>query len=285
MEKRGVYSTFSADDIRSLEPPMKIGLLATVNPQGLPHITLLSSLMASSPTRVAFGQFTEGLSKKHILSNPRAGFLVMSLDKHLWRGQATFTHTACAGKDYDYYNNTPMFRYNAYFGVHTVYYLDLVTQTGREALPMNRIIVAALQSAVARQLGAKAKGAAVINGWTCAFLNKLDNLKFLAYVGSDGYPAVIPAIQAQCLDAQHVLFSTSVYQADLEAIPAGASLAVFGMALTMEDVLLRGSYQGIRRVGGVRAGVVAVDWVYNSMPPVPGQIYPPVEIRPVTEFS
>jgi hypothetical protein len=30
---------------------------------------------------------------------------------------------------------------------------------------------------------------------------------------------------------------------------------------------------------------VEVEWVYNPMPHVPGQIYPPVEIKAVTEFS
>ncbi len=98
------------------------------------------------------------------------------------------------------------------------------------------------------------------------------------------HPEIIPTIQAQSLDAQHVLFSTSVYAEELKAIPAGVPLAVFSMALTMEDVLLRGTYQGIRRVGGVKAGVVEVDWVYNPMPPVAGQVYPAVEIRAVTEF-
>jgi hypothetical protein len=277
-------TTFSASDIESFLPAMKIGLLATVNPQGLPHVTLLSSIIASSPRQLAFGQFTEGQSKKHILTQPKAGFAVMSLDRHLWRGQASFTHSARAGKDYDYFNNIPMFRYNAYFGVHTVYYLDLVSQTGRQALPMNRIIVAALQSMFARTFGRKSPAPAVLNPWTRGFLNKLDNLKFLAYVGADGYPVLVPCIQAQSLDGGHVMFSTSVYQAELEAIPAGSSLAVFGMALTMEDVLLRGTFQGLRRLGGVRCGVVEVDWVYNSMPPVPGQIYPPLPLTPVTKF-
>ena len=54
---------------------------------------------------------------------------------------------------------------------------------------------------------------------------------------------------------------------------------------TMENVLLRGCYQGIHRVGGVRAGVVEVDWAYNPMLPVPGQVYPATEIRAVTEYS
>jgi len=52
----------------------------------------------------------------------------------------------------------------------------------------------------------------------------------------------------------------------------------------MEDVLLRGTYLGIRRVGGIRAGQVQVNWVYNPMPPVPGQVYPLLELKPVVVF-
>jgi len=281
---RNHLTTFSEEDINSTRPEMKVGLLATVTPEGLPHVTMLSTVMACGPDQVCFGQFTEGMSKKHILENPKTGFLVMSLDRNLWRGKATYTHSARNGREYDYYNNVPMFGYNAYFGVHTVYYLDLVEQTGKTSLPMNRIILAALQTMLARMLGGKHGRTPAINPWTRAFLDKMDNLKFLAYVGPDGYPLIIPAIQAQSLDSQHVLFSTSVYTEELMAIPAGVPLAVFSMALTMEDVLLRGTYQGIRRVGGIKAGVVEVDWVYNPMPPVPGQVYPATEIRAVTQF-
>jgi hypothetical protein len=177
-----------------------------------------------------------------------------------------------------------MFRYNAYFGVHTVYYLSLIAHTGKSPLPMNRIIFAAVRTMLARKLGRKPGTQSVLNTWTRAFLDKIDNLKFLCYVDADGYPVLIPAIQTQSLDNQHVLFSTSVYADELAALPAGVPLAVFSMALTMEDVLLRGTYLGIRRVGGVRAGLVQVDWVYNPMPPVPGQIYPPVQLKQVVAF-
>jgi hypothetical protein len=277
-------TAFSPEDIRETQPAMKIGLLATVTPEGLPHVTLLSSLMACAPGGLCFGQFTEGMSKKHILDNPKVGFLIMSMDKELWRGVASYTHFSKAGPEYDYYNNVPMFRYNAYFGVHTVYYLDLVSQSGKSPLPMNQVIFAAVQTMLARTVGRKLGDQPVLNDWTRAFLNKLDNLKFLSYVGADGYPVIIPAIQTQSLDLQHILFSTSVYTDELESIPPGADLCVFSMALTMEDVLLRGKYLGIRRVAGIRAGVMQADWVYNPMPPVPGQVYPPVELKAVTEF-
>lgn len=279
-----LQNTFSEEDIQSTRPELKIGLLATVTPEGLPHVTLISSLMACGPTQMCFGQFVEGTSKKNILANPKTGFLIMSLNKELWRGKAIYTHFAKEGPEYDHYNNVPMFRYNAYFGVHTVYYLDLVGHTGESPLPMNTIVFAAVKTMLARTIGRKPGQKTVLNTWTRAFVNKLDNLKFLCTIGADGYPVIIPAIQTQSLDAQHVLFSTSVYADELSAIPAGVPMAVFSMALTMEDVLLRGTYQGIRRVGGINAGVVDVDWVYNPMPPTAGQIYPPVEINPVIEF-
>jgi len=278
------FPTFSEEDIRSTQPELKIGLLATVTPEGLPHVTMLSTLMACGSSQLSFGQFTEGMSKKHILDNPKTGFLIMSLDRNLWRGKATYTHYAKEGREFDHYNNVPMFRYNAYFGVHTVYYLDLVSHTGKSPLPMNRIIFAAIQTMLARALGRKSGKKPVINRWTRLFLDKMDNLKFLSYVGADGYPFIIPAIQAQCLDSQRVVFSTSVYTDELDLIPAGVPLAVHSLALTMEDVLLRGVYQGIRRLGGIRTGVVDVDWVYNPMPPVPGQVYPPVELKAVNIF-
>jgi hypothetical protein len=277
-------TTFSADDIQRTQPALKVGLLATITHEGYPHITLLSSLMACSPSQMCFGQFTEGFSKKHILENPKAGFMIMGLDKHLWRGNATYKHSAKEGPEYEYYNNVPMFRYNAYFGIHTVYYLDLVSQTGRQPLPMNQIIFAAIQTMIARSLSRKTGSQIVLNGWTRAFINKIDNLKFLAYVGTDGYPVLIPAIQTQSLDGQSVIFSTSVYKDELESIPSGAKMAVFCMALTMEDVLLRGKFKGIERRAGVKSGVVDIDWVYNPMPPVPGQIYPELGIKAVTEF-
>ncbi len=146
---------FSAEDIHSLSASMKIGILGTVTPEGLPHLTMISTLKASSPSQMAFGQFIEGRSKEHLRHNPKAGWLIMSLDKQVWRGKADFTHTAKHGAEYDFYNNTPLFRYNAYFGVHTVYYLDLVEQSGKAPLPMRKVVFASIQTMLARTLGRK----------------------------------------------------------------------------------------------------------------------------------
>ena len=91
-------------------------------------------------------------------------------------------------------------------------------------------------------------------------------------------------IQDQASGSEHIVFSVSAYRDELRAIPENTTVAVFGMSLDMEDVLMRGTFQGIRRVGGFRCGVVSVNWVYNSMPPVPQQIYPAPDLEPVVSF-
>ncbi len=284
MQKGKVLTQFSEADMKNFEPTMKIGLLATVSPQGSPHITLLSSLMAAAPGQMVWGQFTEGMVYDYVRSNPKTGFLIMNLDKEIWRGKASYTHALRSGKDYDFYNNTPMFRYNAYFGVHTVHYLDLVAYSARQSLPMSSIVLASIATLLAAKLTGK-KAQAVLNSWTRSLMDKIGNLKFLAYLDADGFPCIIPIIQAMSADSETIIFSSSVYREDLEAVPQGAEVAIFGMSLDMTDVLMRGRFEGIQQRAGVRCGSVRVQWVYNSMPPNPGVIYPKVKVAPVREFG
>jgi len=278
------HTSFSEADIKDLSATMKVGILGTVTPEGLPHLTLITTLMAASPTELVWGQFMEGLSKQYLKQNPKTGFMVMSLDKNLWRGCANYTHPAKEGKDYNFYNNTPLFRYNSYFGVHTVHYMDLVGQDGKHPLPMNSIILAAIKTMAAKAFTPKDEKTVVLNKWSKDFYDKIDNLKFLGYVGADGYPVIIPLIQAQSLDREHLIFSFGAYGEELAQIPAYTSVAVFGMALSMEDVLVRGTYQGVRNVLGMKCGVVQLDYAYNPMPPAPARIFPATKVEEVTAF-
>ena len=276
--------TFTEQDIESFKPEMKIGLLATINEEGLPHLTLISTIQASSPTELFWGQFSEGKSKINIRKNPKAGFMIMTLGKDVWSGKATFTRSAKIGKEFDILNETPMFRYNAYFGIHTVYYMDLLEQSGKSPLPMGQVIQAAIKTMVAKTLAGKGSGKEVLNLFTRKLLDKLDNLKFVAYVDSDGYPVIIPVIQAQSAGTDRVIFSSSVYSEALKAIPKDATVALFCMSFEMQTVLLRGTYKGIHSIGGFECGELAVDWVYSPMPPKMEQIYPLKKLEKVTSF-
>jgi len=281
---RTTSKVFTNLDMRNLCVELKVGLLATINEQGLPHLTLISTLQPGSSTNLIFGQFSEGWSKINIVKNPKIGFLILTLDKYLWRGKGNFTNTAKSGEAFDMFNNIPMFRYNAYFGIHTAYYIDLIEHYGREPLPMGGIVIAALKTMMARSFSLKQNGDEVINSWTRQLINKLSNLKFVSYVGKDGYPIIIPVIQAQTLKKDHVIFAISAYREEIEAIPLNTKIAFFCMSFDMEDVLMRGTYKGVSRTGGISTGSISVDWVYSPMPPKPEQIYPEKVIESVTTF-
>jgi hypothetical protein len=95
---------------------------------------------------------------------------------------------------------------------------------------------------------------------------------------------ITPLIQCQAADSRRLAFSPTAFENELSQIPQGARVAVFGLTMGMEDVLVRGTFNGYRRTRFLRLGTIDIDWVYNSMPPCHGQIYPEVALKPITDF-
>jgi hypothetical protein len=280
-----ILKRFDENDLKCFEPEAKVGLIATLNPEGLPHVTLITALQAKTSDRLIWGQFSEGHSKKNVQTNPKTGFLIMTLDRSLWRGKALWTSSATHGEDYEMFNNKPMFRYNAYFGIHTVHYMNLVETYGREALPLIRIGLGSILTRAAKSAVRKVNSARrILKPWAEGLFNRLNSIKFICYAGEDGYPVVIPLIQCQAADSSRFAFSPLAYQDELAALQPGCNVAVFGLTMEMEDVLVRGVFTGLEKHRGITLGCVDINWVYNSMPPKPGQIYPVPELRPVVNF-
>lgn len=283
---------FEPEDLKFFEPDGKVGLLATLDPGGLPHVTLVTAMQAQDERHLIFGQFCEGRGKRYAEERKKVGFLLMTLDRRLWRGTALWTGKAQSGPEHELMNRKPMWRYNSYFGIHTVHYLDLVSVTPGRDLPLAAVVRGVLAGALHGSLGAgRIRGTELeggtelersdpLNPWTRAFIRKTGNLKFLSYVAEDGFPRIVPQLAATCPDGRSILLPGAEFPADLARIPAGAAAALFAMSLDMEDVLVRGRFEPRRR-----GGVIRVDWVYNSMPPVAEQIYPPVDLaRKVEAF-
>ncbi len=54
-ENEMVKNEFSPEDIKAFTPSEKVGLLACVNPEGLPHVALITSMQAKEPERTHCG--------------------------------------------------------------------------------------------------------------------------------------------------------------------------------------------------------------------------------------
>jgi len=260
---RNHLTIFSEEDIKKHQPEMKVGLLATVTPEGLPHVTMLSTVMACGPPRYAWPVHRGNVEEAHPpesknrLPDDEPGSEPVARQGH-------YTHSARNGREIRLLQQRPLFRYKRLLWRPYGLLPDLIRTTGRSPLPMNRIIFASVQTMLARMLGGK-PGRIPVNQSLDARLPGQDGQPEIPRLRWPGrLPADHPGHPARAWTPS-TCFLTSVYTEELMAIPAGVPLAVFSMALTMEDVLLRGTYQGIRG-GGFKAGVVEVDWVYNPMP-------------------
>lgn len=275
---------FTEQEMKAFEPAEKIGIVASINPQGQPHVSLITSIMAPRPDQITLGQFCQGLSKQYIQQNNNIAFLIMTMDKKMWRGKAKWTHLKTEGPEYERYNEIPMFRYNTYFGINTVHYLDLIETSECQSLPMPQIIVSAMLTKLAKSRAKTDVAERILTPFAEQLFNQLDALKFLAYTGPDGHPLIIPVIQCQAADSRTLAFSLLAFKEELKRIPPGVEVALFGLTMGMEDVLIRGTFDGFKRHRFVNLGTVDIEWVYNSMPPGHGQIYPEVPLRAIVDF-
>jgi hypothetical protein len=276
-------NTFDPNDLACFEPEAKVGLVATLSPDGRPHLTLLTSLMAPRTDQLAFGQFSHGRSKQNVRTNPQTGFLIMTRDRKLWRGKARWTHQRTEGPEYEAFNQKPMFRYNAYMGIHTAHYLDLVDTKGREALPLAAIGLGLLMGRLAAR--PQPDGLPALKPWAKGLFQRVGSLKFLARVDSDGFPWITPVLPLTAPDSGHLVFPAMGYGRELARLTEGEPVAVLGLTFQMESVLAGGRFEGFGASRGIRMGRIRLEWVYNSMPPKQGPIYPPQPLAAVTRFS
>jgi hypothetical protein len=286
-------ANFTDEDVVAFSPMEKVGIVAALDDRAEPHLALLSSIMAKGSRELLVGEFSKGLSKEYMRRNKRIGFLVMGLDRRLWRGRAVWKSAATSGEDYAIYNKKPMFRYNTYFGINTVHYLDLVEVEGPTPLPMGDIIRGSLVTAIASPFAAQnaalcatGRGALpVLTPFSRGILDKLDSLTFLSWVGKEGFPTIVPVLQARSSGSGRIVFSASAWKEELLAAPDGARAAIFSMNLGMESVLVAGKLGAVRRRGLARLGLVDLDFAYNSMPPCHGPIFPMAPYSALPQFS
>ena len=273
--KTHTFESIHDDAIRMMDCDSKVGVLATEDESGYPHLSFLSSIQAFGDSALTFGQFSAGLSKRFILDRPRVGFLVLSADKHYVSGNATYTHSANTGKEFDLYNNKPLFRYNSYMGFYRIFYLNLERIRAIRPLPMGAIVLGALFSRAKALFVHKSENNALPHIGQTLF-SELDSLKFLCYYDKKGDAQILPVVQATSAGSDRIALAGIPFGKALGQIPDGAKASILCLNLKMESVLVKGIYH---------KGILDIERVYNSMPPKMEYVYPRSEtIEPVRSF-
>lgn len=259
----------------------KIGLVATIDDEGEPHISFLSSLQPISGDTLTVGQFCEGLSKRFFKERTKIGFLFFTAQMEIWHGRADYFQTKTIGPEFDMYNNKPLFRYNTYFGIGQVHYFKLKDISEKTVLTMGGIVKGALATRIAAPFQTRSRKH-ILNVHAKRMFSQIDGLKYIAYIDADGYPVITPVIQAANAGSDRIVFLGTPFHDEIKNIPSPIKAAILFANLKMESVLVKGTYHAIK--GLIPIGRLDIERVYNSMPPFAGYIYPEQPIRKVEVF-
>ncbi|MFX1338528.1 MAG: hypothetical protein ACFFDK_07950 [Promethearchaeota archaeon] len=279
-------SELSEEIIEFTQPDIMVKLIATVDPRNWPHITMISSNRAISHDQIVWGQFTIGTSKEYIQKNPKQGFFYMTAEApfKFIQVKADFSHIKTEGEDIEYFNNSDFMRYFTYVNVYKVYYNKVNVVTPIRNLPFGGIpkkVVREIKKLTATGLDEKRLN---VIGYKL-FTNPI-GIRAIAYIDpTDGYPIIIPHLQLEAVDHNRLYFPLTALKEDLLQIPVNSKVATFAANFDMANQVVKGTYIGVQKTGDTEFGLIEIEEIYNSSPPITGKIYPEIEIRSkVTHF-
>ncbi len=283
---------FSEDGMELSDLDIGFKLLATIDPRGWPHITMISFNRAKTPEQVVWGEFTLGTSKRNVLQNPKQGAFYMNAVmpfKYL-QAKMTFDHRVKGGEDCERFSRGQMLRYNTYMNVEKAYYNSVKSATSVMDLKILPIVKGLILNLFAKRKANNPNAEEKLPLLGYDLYNNPINPKFISFLDpDDGYPLIIPCFQLRAPDRNKLIFPYSQFKEDLELLKKGAHVSTFAVIadeIELINMVIQGTFTGTQKFGGVKCGIIEIDEVYNSMPPLSGVIYPKLKTRlKVTNFS
>lgn len=285
------HDKFVEDAQKLTLPEIGLKMIATIDDRGWPHLTMISFNIAKTPTQVVWGQFTEGKSKEFVRKTKKQGMFYMNANPPFKFVQAKvfFENLKHEGEDCENFSRGQMLRYMTYTNVHTCYYNKVIAATEIRGLSMGGIVKGFLAQAISKGAAKSDDPKDKLSNFGFELFNQMTSAKLISYIDpEDGYPIIIPCFQLRAPDKSKLVLPYSHFKADLEEIPVGAHVSIFGVVsdnLELTNQMINGRLTDIKKLRGIKNGIIEIDEIYNSMPPLAGVIYPKLETRPkVTDF-
>ena len=251
----------SKEEFAIFEKSGKMGIVATIDDIGDPHLTLLTTLMASGEKEMVVGQYAKGTSMVNMRQRNKCGFAIMGRDLNFWTGTMDWKYSKTDGEEYTKYNNMPMWRFNTYFGIYEVHYFDLADISEKTVLDLPKLGVNAQRCMERKALLTSDEEEKILRNYAVKLFGAVSNPKFISFIKEDVYPVVVPVLQAQEVNANTIILTSEPYGNLLAPLKEGARVAVMALSTAMESVVVKGTFSGFQ--DGI--GSIKIDRVYNSM--------------------
>ena len=285
--KFGWLSEFSDELIEFTQPDVMVKLISTIDSRGWPHITIITSNRAKTKDQIVWGQFFAGTSKENVQINPKQGIFYMTAEApfKFVQVKADFTYTKIEGEDLDYFNRSNFFRYFTYVNIYKIFYNKVIAVTPLRDLPPGSIPRKIVKGIIEEAKTNLEEQRLNVIGYKL-FTDKI-GVRAIAYIDPyDEYPIIIPNLQLNAVDHNRLYFPLSALKEDLIQIPVNSKVAVIGANFDMASQVVKGTFTGIQSFENFEYGLIDIEEIYNSSPPIIGKIYPEIEKRPkVNKFT
>lgn len=268
---------------------LMVKLLGTVDERGWPHITFIMNNHACANDEIVWGEFMHGKSKQYIQDHPKHGYLFMSvsLPFTMFQIKADFSHINTSGDEIEQFNKSADMRYSTTMNVWRVFYNKVKATSRLQKISLIKVLGAGITNSFLKLFTKKNSKTIRLDKFGQNIFGSIMNPKFLIYIDpKDQYPIILPCFQAFPLGGTQMAFRNNQFATQLNQIPKGSKIAIYGLTMDFIAQETRGTFLGFSKSKGITLGRMEIEEVYNSGPPLPGRIYPEIEfLREVTVFE
>jgi predicted pyridoxine 5'-phosphate oxidase superfamily flavin-nucleotide-binding protein len=231
--------------------------LATTSAQGVPNVALIVSQMPVEPSKLVFGEFMMVKTLANLKENSRVASIAISPKLEMGGFKGEVTSWTTTGEYIDIINSIPFFRYNAYAGIHNV-----------AAVEVRKILELPPKVSIGHGAGI---GGVVAPEPVREKFDGIMSIKVLAFADDDGYPNVVPAFGIMFRTPGEIRFMVSGYNKAVERIAPPAKVALNVLTLDLRTYQVKGTLVAFEKHAGLKTGVIKLEEVYSSMPPLIGE--------------
>jgi hypothetical protein len=245
--------------------------LATVDEQGLPNLVLIASIEPATDTRMVFADFLMNKTGKNLDRDAKVGVLVITEQLDWWSMTADHVGWERTGDLVDHFNSNDLFRYNAYTGIRRAGKMDLRSMPakgkyGKLALLTDFASTKMTAGKFAQEVGPDKMPFRVMQKFS-----RLAAIKVFSYIGADGYPVILPILSAQPADAKTLVFGMQSSPNALRDIPKNTPCAINVVTFEPVSYQVKGTFAGFSGTTLGKKGVIAIDSVWSTSPPLCGE--------------
>ena len=186
--------------LEALRGEMTPKFLATRSAAGVPNVVPVVSILPAEdrPDTLFFGNFLLRKSIGNLAEDSRVGILVITPELRGWTFSGDFLEFQRTGPYVDRQMNSGLLRYNAYTGIRNAGVIRVRAMHGTLVIP--RLQVAwdyLLARLAALRRPARSDGGTRIPLPVRREFARMIAVKVLAWMGTDGYPIIVPALSLQ----------------------------------------------------------------------------------------